>query len=120
MLNVALAVAAGLVVAVGAALLIDHLDQSIKTDAELTERTGMVPLAHIPLSTRRKRPQEGPGDPDADPAGVEPYKTLRTNVLFSTLDHPRSTAAVTAAAPNEGKSVVSANFAAALGAAGRP
>jgi capsular exopolysaccharide synthesis family protein len=120
LLNVALAVAAGLVVAVGVALLIDHLDQTIKTDAELTERTGMVPLAHIPMSTRRRRPQEAPGDPDADPSVVEPYKTLRTNVLFSTLDHPRSTVVVTSAAPNEGKSVVSANFAAALAAAGHP
>src|SRR2546423_12548622 len=120
MLNVALAVAAGLVVAVGAALLIDHLDQSIKTDAELTERTGMVPLAHIPLSTRRKRPQEGPGDPDADPAVVGPYKTLPTNVRFSTPDHPRSTVVVTSAAPNQGKSVVYANFPAALAWAGDP
>lgn len=122
-LNVALAAAAALVVAVGLALLIDHLDQSLKTDAELTERTGMVPLAHIPLATRRKRPQDrpgDPGDPGADPTVVEPYKTLRTNVLFGTLDRPRSTVVVTSAAPNEGKSVVSANFAAALAAAGHP
>jgi capsular exopolysaccharide synthesis family protein len=120
LLNVALALAAGLVVAVGAAVLVDHLDQSIKTDAELTERTGMVPMTHIPLTARRKRAQEGQVPPGADPSVVEPYKTLRTNVLFSTLDHPRSTIVVTSAAPNEGKSVVSANFAAALAAAGHP
>jgi len=120
LLDVALAIAAGLVVAVGAALLIDHLDQSVKTDAELTERTGMVPLAHIPLTGRRRRSQDAPGVPGTDPSVVEPYKTLRTNVLFSTLDHPRSTVVVTSAAPNEGKSVVSANFAAALAADGHP
>ena len=117
-LNVGLALVAGLVVAAGVVLLMDHLDQSIKTDAELTERTGLVPLAHVPLTSRRRRPQESLAMLGEDASASEPYKTLRTNVLFSTLDRPRTTIAVTSANPGEGKSVVSANFAAALAAAG--
>jgi capsular exopolysaccharide synthesis family protein len=117
-LNLALAVAGGLILSLGAALLLDHLDQSVKSDAELTERTGLLPLTHVPLVVRGRRPAEALAVLGDDAAAVEPYKTLRTNVLFGTLDRPRSTIVVTSAAPAEGKSVVSANFAAALAAAG--
>jgi capsular exopolysaccharide synthesis family protein len=117
-LNGTLAMVGGLVVAVGGALLLDHLDQSIKTDDELTERTGLLPLAHVPMTPPSWRPQEALAVASKDPSAAEPYKTLRTNILFTTLDRQRSTIVVTSASPKEGKSVVSANFAAALADAG--
>jgi len=117
LLNAGLALAAGLVVAVGLALLLDHLDQSIKTDEDLIERTGLVPLSHVPLAEQPRRFRRGAAA-DGDSSLSEPYKTLRTNVLFSSLDRPLRTIAVTSALPGEGKSTVAAHFAAALSAAG--
>jgi capsular exopolysaccharide synthesis family protein len=117
-LNGALALLGGLVIAVGAALMLDYLDQSIKTDDELTERTGLLPLTHIPMAPPSRRPNDALVVAGTDPSAAEPYKTLRTNILFTTLDQQRSTIVVTSAAPKEGKSVVSANFAAALAATG--
>jgi capsular exopolysaccharide synthesis family protein len=117
-LNGTIAVLGGLIVAVSTALLLDHLDQSIKTDDELTERTSLIPLAHVPLAPPAWRGRDMLVVASKDPGAAEPYKTLRTNILFTTLDRQRSTIAVTSAMPKEGKSVVSANFAAALAAAG--
>ncbi|PDW03913.1 CpsD/CapB family tyrosine-protein kinase [Candidatus Viridilinea mediisalina] len=47
-----------------------------------------------------------PGSPAA-----EAYRTLRTNILFSSLDRPLRTLLVTSTAPNEGKSTTLANLA---------
>ncbi len=119
-LNAGLALLGGLVVAVGVVLFLEYLDQSIKTDDDLTERTGLLPLAHIPLSSPAGRSREVLATVSGDPSVIEPFRTLRTNILFTTLDRQRSTIVVTSAAPREGKSIVSANFACALAAAGHP
>ncbi len=44
-------------------------------------------------------------------AAAEAYRTLRTNILFSSLDHPLHTLLVTSTAPDEGRSVILANLA---------
>jgi|SRR6185369_6169322 len=50
---------------------------------------------------------------------AEAFRTLRTNLMFSSLDHPLSTLLVTSAAPEEGKSTTLANLAVALAQGGR-
>jgi len=45
---------------------------------------------------------------------AEAYRTLRTNLYFSSLDNPLRTLVVTSAAPGEGKSTVLANLAVAM------
>jgi capsular exopolysaccharide synthesis family protein len=44
-------------------------------------------------------------------AAAEAYRTLRTNILFSSLDRPLRTLLITSTAPNEGKSTTLANLA---------
>lgn len=44
-------------------------------------------------------------------AAAEAYRTLRTNILFSSLDRPLHTLLITSTAPNEGKSTTLANLA---------
>jgi capsular exopolysaccharide synthesis family protein len=49
----------------------------------------------------------------------EAYRTLRTNLQFSSLDNPIRTLVVTSAAPEEGKSTTVANLAVTLAQGGR-
>lgn len=48
----------------------------------------------------------------------EAYRTLRTNLMFYSLDHPISTLVITSPVPGEGKSTVLANLAVALALGG--
>lgn len=49
----------------------------------------------------------------------EAYRTLRTNLLFASLDEPLETLVVTSAGPNEGKSTTLANLAVTLAQSGK-
>lgn len=55
-------------------------------------------------------------DPRAPTA--EAYRTLRTNLMFYSVDHPINTLVVTSPVPGEGKSTVLANLAVTLAQAG--
>ncbi|MEI8167609.1 MAG: CpsD/CapB family tyrosine-protein kinase [Chloroflexales bacterium] len=48
---------------------------------------------------------------DPGSAAAEAYRTLRTNILFSSLDRPLHTLLVTSSSPDEGKSLTLANLA---------
>jgi capsular exopolysaccharide synthesis family protein len=120
LLNVALAVLAGLAVGVGLAFLLDNMDQSVRSDEILRERVGLVPLGHISFV---------PAKPDrrgellalsGESPVVEAYKALRTNLLFSSVDKEVKTIVITSAGPNEGKSRTAANLAIVLAQAGHP
>ncbi len=50
---------------------------------------------------------------------AEAYRTLRTNLMFSSLDSPIRTLVVTSPVPGEGKSIVLANLAVTLAQGGR-
>jgi len=50
---------------------------------------------------------------------AEAYRSLRTNLEFSSLDHPLRTMILTSAAPEEGKSVTLANLAVTMAQAGK-
>ena len=117
-LNVAIATAAGLLLALGVAFLVDYLDQSIKTDEDLTERLGLLPLAHIPFAPARRGRRGEVSILSHDVAATEAYKTLRTSLLFSSVDRDVHVIVVTSALPREGKSRTAANLAVALAEAG--
>ncbi len=117
--NVLIAAVAGLLLAVGAVLLRDYLDQSVKSGEDLLERTGLVTIGHISYTPAR---QERRGElmvmQEQSPAS-EAYRSLRTNLLFSNVDRPLRTIIVTSAAPGEGKSRTAANLAVVLAQSGR-
>jgi non-specific protein-tyrosine kinase len=50
---------------------------------------------------------------------AEAFRTLRTNLIFSSLDQPLKTLLVTSAAPDEGKSTTLANLAVTMAQGGR-
>jgi len=118
-LNLAIAVAAGLLVALGLAFVLDYLDQSIKTDDDLTERLGLIPIGHIAYAPAGKGNRAELVAIDGKSIAAEAYKALRTNLLFSTLDRELKTIVVTSSGPGEGKSRTAANLAVVLAHAGQ-
>ena len=115
---VGIAAGVGLIVAIGLAVLREALDQSIKSDEELQERVGLIPLGHVGYVPAEKgRLGELVAMSKNSPAG-EAYKSLRTNLLFSTHGNDLKSIVVTSAAPDEGKSRTAANLAVVLAAAG--
>lgn len=118
LLNIALAILAGLAIGIGLAFLFDYLDQSVRSDEILLERVGLAPLGHIsyiPAKPDRRGELVSLG---GDSPVIEAYKALRTNLLFSSVDREVKTVVITSAVPNEGKSRTAANLAIVLAQAG--
>lgn len=116
--TIILAALVGLLLAAAAVLLRDYLDQSVKSDQELVERTGLVPVGHVPFSAA---PQERRGEltvMQESSHASEAYRSLRTNLLFSNVDRSPRTIVVTSPAPDEGKSRTAANLAIVLAQSG--
>lgn len=117
-LNIAIAFAAGLLVALGIAFLLDYMDQSVKDDDELIGRLGLMPLGHIALVAAGKGKQSELVAMDPKSPSSEAFKALRTSLLFSTIDQKLKAIVITSAGTGEGKSRTAANLAIALAQAG--
>jgi len=110
-INVALAIVAGLILALGAALLLEFIDDTIKSTYDLSSSLGLTPLGGI------KRMKGGNykdilithQSPFAPLA--EAYRGIRTNIQFKSLDQPAKTLLITSSTPGEGKSITAANLA---------
>jgi len=111
-LNLFLAFIAGLLVAVGAMLARDHLDKTIRTEADVSGATGVPMLGSIWVNAESAR------QPlvvlDRSSIVTEAFRTLRARLRFTEVDRPSRTILVTSAAPSEGKTTVAANLAMTL------
>jgi receptor protein-tyrosine kinase len=117
-LNIAIAFGAGLLLALGVAYLLDYLDQSIKSDEELTERLGLITIGHIAFVPPGKGRRAELVVMESQSPSSEAYKALRTSLLFSTLDQELKSVVITSPGPAEGKSRTAANLAVVLAGAG--
>lgn len=132
-LNFLLGLFAGLGLGIGLALLIEHLDNSIKSADEIRALTGLTVIGMIPelrpSGPHPLRKDESPMTPGAQPDLIthhaprsplaEAYKELRTATLLASPDEPPRTILVTSCLPQEGKSQTSLNLAIALAQTGR-
>lgn len=117
--TVLLAGAIGLALAVGGAVLIEFLDDTIKSPEEALRLAGDLPMLGAIAQI------EGKDYPDkliAAEAPLSPvteaFRVLRTNVQFSAVDKPLDTIMVTSPGPSEGKSITLANLAVVLAQSG--
>jgi tyrosine-protein kinase Etk/Wzc len=136
--KLALGLLVGLMLGVGAAIVLDNLNDSIRKRSDV-ERVLKVPgLAVIPkiagtslqspsrmaraLTSRagssRKPLARSNGElvtvHDKQSSGAEAFRTLRTNIMYSQAVRELHTLVVTSAAPGEGKSTTAANSAVTL------
>jgi len=118
-LNVTVAFAVGLLLAFGSAFLLDYLDQSVKSDEDLTARLGLITLGHVAYTPTSKSARANDlVTLDEHLPSAEAYKALRTSVLFSGIDQDLRDIVITSAELGEGKSRTAANLAIALAHAG--
>jgi capsular exopolysaccharide synthesis family protein len=109
----------GLLVALGVVFLVESLDDTLKHTSQITGTgAGALPvLGFIPFfdTSDDKLPlvASQPRSPIA-----ERFRALRTNIQFSSVDHPLHTILVTSPAPGDGKTTVAANLAVALAQSG--
>jgi succinoglycan biosynthesis transport protein ExoP len=117
--NVLLAAAIGLVLATGAAFVIEYLDDTIKSPDGIRDALDLSTLGSIGNiddgeNNGKLVTIHQPRSPTA-----EAYRMLRTNLQFSSVDKPLQTLMITSAAPAEGKSVTAANTAVVMAQGGK-
>src|SRR5262249_48375147 len=106
--NLFLGLLLGVVGGLALAFLLEQLDTSVSTQADIEERVGVPFLGFLPRVT----PEKSAADDERDlyvfrhpksPA-AEACRALRTNLLFMSPDRPLRTMLVTSSGPREGKS----------------
>ena len=116
----------GVIGGVGFALLIDRLDNSVKSQADL-EHAGLHFLGLVPAMNEMRRKGtkhdliENPDRCVIDfptSAAAECVRTIRTNLLFMSPDNKLRTMMVTSAGPREGKTCTCVNIAATMALSG--
>jgi succinoglycan biosynthesis transport protein ExoP len=114
-----LGLAMGLVFSGGAAYLLEYIDDTLKSDDDVRQRLGLVTLGSLPLleGTTNSNKLVVADQPRSLAAGA--FRVLRTNLQFFAIDRPLKTLMVCSVGPREGKSLVSANLAAAMAQAGQ-
>ncbi len=115
LMTVLTAAAIGFSLGIGAAYLMEYLDDTLKNPDDIRRITGLPTLTGISETKGIDHTNHSlithtnPRSPMADA-----YRSLRTAVLFSNVDQTARTIVVTSAGPQEGKSFTSANLAIVL------
>lgn len=117
-MQVLLAAAIGMGLAVGAAFLIEYLDDTVKTPDDVDRVMDLTTLAGVSKipGTRLQEKLITVHHPKSPIS--EAYRMLRTNLQFSSLDKPLRTLVVTSPNPVEGKSTTVANLGVVMAQAG--
>jgi capsular exopolysaccharide synthesis family protein len=136
-INIALGIFVGLVLGVSAAIGCALLDRTLKTPDDVERELGHAFLGLLPEiddgshkpsyygRRKRGRPASGGGKRELivheHPSSglAEASRAIRTNLMFSSPDHPFQTLLVTSAGPAEGKTTVACCLAIAMAQAGQ-
>ncbi len=116
--NIVMALFLGALLAAGAALLQESLDDHIRDEDEARRLLGTPVLGFFPqLPPERQRPLLNLENPDR--ILLENFRVLRSNVQFTLINTPGRKLQVTSSVPGEGKSYVASNLAIAMALDGR-
>lgn len=109
-LNLTLAFLFGGILSVGSAVLLEYFDTSFRGVADVESRLGVPVLGVMPVA----------GEPfdRADPAALEPYRVLHTNLNLTLKSGQPGAIVMSSAGPGEGKSTTLYRLAALVGETG--
>ena len=114
---IGIAAVVGLILGIMLALLLEYLDNTIKTAEDVDTKLRQSLLGQLP----RIKGKIEAGDlqiafiDDKDPGFSEEIRSIRTGVMLSSIDAPHKVLLVTSSVPGEGKTSVATNIALALG-----
>ena len=111
--------AVGLALAIGFALVLEHLDNRIKTPDEIAEHLSLPCLGLVPRIAKGKLTGVPLINNGVPPNFAEAFKGVRTNVQFSSAHEGSRSLVVASTCPGEGKTLVSTNLAIALAQMGQ-
>jgi succinoglycan biosynthesis transport protein ExoP len=118
LLNVALGLIAGLVVSGGLVLLMEYLDDTVKSEEDVERVSGLTTLGMVTRFGRRASREPVSGYGSRSPT-AEAYRAIRTSVQFATMDRPGQVLLVTSPNAGDGKSTTAANLAVTMASAGK-
>lgn len=116
--------AVGLLMAAGVVFLVEYLDDTVKTPDEVKELLGLPVIGLVGdlqssgNGNKRKRTGMHVAYQPRSPVS-EAFRSLRTNLEFSSIDDPLKTVMVTSPGASEGKTTIASNLAIALAQSGR-
>lgn len=125
MVNTLLAAIVGAMLALGLIFLVEYLDDRIKTPEDLLQLLNTAVLGNISRIALPKGSKELTADQRLISIGqprnpiTEAYRSLRTNLQFSSIDTALELLLVTSATPGEGKTTTAANLATVVAQSGR-
>lgn len=101
-----LALAAG----IGVTLLVEYLDNTVKSAEDLENRFGLTVLGTV-LETKKNQQIENIILEQGQSPVAESYRMIRSSLLLSTADHPPQTILITSIKAQEGKTSTALNLA---------
>lgn len=110
----------GAVLAIGLALLIEYLDDTIRS-SEIASQVLALPVLGVIVRFGKKNDAYPKRLVTTQPSGsavAEGYRTIRTNLMFNVENSTKGVYLVTSPNPSEGKSVTAANLAITIAQAG--
>lgn len=117
-MNVIVAAAIGLVLAIGGVVLIEYLDDTVKTADDINRASGQATIGSIARIEGTDYAEKLVASHKPLSPTAEAFRVLRTNLQFSAVDHPPKSVMMTSPGPSEGKSVVLANLAVVVAQSG--
>lgn len=117
--NLLFALTGGGVLAVGLAFFFEYLDNRIKSPDEIKTFLNVPFLGMVPSLTKGVNETSRLINNSPPSNFAEAFRTIRTNVVFSSADEGCRSLVVTSTRPGEGKTLVAANLAIALAQSGQ-
>jgi len=118
LMNTLLAAIIGVMLGLGAAFLIEYLDDSVKTPDDITRASGLSTLGVIVRHKKNGDYSLISRDEPRSPV-TEAFRSIRTAIQFAGVDNPIRLLLVTSSGPSEGKSTVAANRAVVMAQTGK-
>ncbi|MGE3269591.1 MAG: polysaccharide biosynthesis tyrosine autokinase [Chloroflexota bacterium] len=119
-LTVLIATVASFALSVAAALLLEYIDSTIRSDEDANRVLGLPVIGTVAKFGRTRKPAERLvllRQPDTSVS--EAYRILRTNLQFCGVSTPMTRLMVASAVPGEGKSTTACNLAISMAQAGK-
>jgi capsular exopolysaccharide synthesis family protein len=118
--TILLAAMIGMMLALGAAFLMEYMDDTIKDPDDVQRIMGSTALGLIARIAPIAQPTDAVVAATYPKSSIaEAYRVLRTNIQFAALDNPATSLLVTSTSPQEGKSTTLANLGVAIAQGGK-